>query len=164
LTVLVDYFGREVTDSLEVCRQLPELAASGRLSMRIDTPGGRFIEGLDPPGSYAVLEKHVPAAIRGYRDETQLRYLIGTGVSAAAIFHLRDALDAAGFDKVKIVASSGFSPAKCRIMAEAQAPIDVIGTGSYLPERWTETYATADIIEYDGERRVKVGREFMFRK
>ena len=164
LTVLVDYFGREVTDSLEVCRRLPELAASGRLSMRIDTPGGRFIEGLDPPGSYAVLEKHVPSAIRGYRDETQLRYLIGTGVSAAAIFHLRDALDAAGFDKVRIVASSGFSPAKCRIMAEAQAPIDVIGTGSYLPERWTETYATADIIEYDGEKRVKVGREFLFRK
>ena len=85
-------------------------------------------------------------------------------MSAAAIFHLRDALDAAGFDKVKIVASSGFSPAKCRIMAEAQAPIDVIGTGSYLPERWTETYATADIIEYDGEKRVKVGREFLFRK
>ena len=164
LTVLVDYFGREVTDSLEVCRRLPELAASGRLSMRIDTPGGRFIEGLDPPGSYAVLEKHVPSAIRGYRDETQLRYLIGTGVSAAAIFHLRDALDAAGFEKVRIVASSGFSPAKCRIMAEAQAPIDVIGTGSYLPERWTETYATADIIEYDGEKRVKVGREFLFRK
>ncbi|QQP91837.1 nicotinate phosphoribosyltransferase [Skermanella sp. TT6] len=164
LTVLVDYFGREVTDSLEVCRRLPHLAEEGRLSMRIDTPGGRFIEGLDPPGSYAVLERHVPAAIRGYRDETQLRYLIGTGVSAAAIFHLRDALDAAGFDKVKIVASSGFSPAKCRIMAEAQAPIDVIGTGSYLPERWTETYATADIIEYDGEKRVKVGREFLFRK
>ena len=49
-------------------------------------------------------------------------------------------------------------------MAEAQAPIDVIGTGSYLPERWNETYATADIIEYDGEKRVKVGREFLFRK
>jgi hypothetical protein len=49
-------------------------------------------------------------------------------------------------------------------MAEAQAPVDVIGTGSYLPERWGETYATADIVEYDGVRRVKVGREFLFRK
>jgi nicotinate phosphoribosyltransferase len=164
MTVLVDYFGREVTDSLEVCRRFPELAAAGKLSVRIDTPGGRFIEGLDPPGSYAVLERHVPQAIRGYRDETQLRYLIGTGVSAAAIFHIREALDSAGFDKVKIVASSGFSPSKCRVMAEAQAPIDIIGTGSYLPERWTETYATADIIEYDGEPRVKVGREFLLRK
>jgi len=164
LTVLVDYFGREVTDSLDVCRRFPDLAAAGRLSVRLDTPGGRFIEGLDPPGSYAVLERHVPEAIRGYRDETQLRYLIGTGVSAAAIFHIREKLDQAGFDKVKIVASSGFGPAKCRIMAEAQAPIDVVGTGSYLPERWTETYATADIVEYDGERRVKVGREFLLRR
>ncbi|HSK38698.1 MAG TPA: nicotinate phosphoribosyltransferase [Arenibaculum sp.] len=164
LTVLVDYFGHEVTDSLDVCHRFPDLAASGRLAIRLDTPGGRFVEGLDPPGSYAVLERHVPHAIRGYRDETQLRYLIGTGVSAAAIFHIREKLDEAGFGKVRIVASSGFGPAKCRIMAEAQAPVDVIGTGSYLPERWTETYATADIVEYDGEPRVKVGREFLLRK
>jgi nicotinate phosphoribosyltransferase len=164
LTVLVDYFAREVTDSIEVCRRFPDLAAEGRLAVRLDTPGGRFVEGLDPPRSYAVLERHVPEAVRGYRDETQLRYLIGTGVSAAAIFHLRERLNEAGFDKVRIVASSGFGPAKCRIMAEAQAPVDVIGTGSYLPERWTETYATADIIEYDGEPRVKVGREFLLRR
>lgn len=164
LTVLVDYFAREVTDGLEVCRRFPELAAEGRLGIRLDTPGGRFVEGLDPPRSYAVLERHVPEAIRGYRDETQLRYLIGAGVSAAAIFHMREKLNEAGFDKVKIVASSGFGPAKCRIMAEAQAPVDVIGTGSYLPERWTETYATADIVEYDGEPRVKVGREFLLRR
>ncbi len=48
-------------------------------------------------------------------------------------------------------------------MAEAEAPIDVVGTGSYLPSSWNETYATADIIEYDGEKRVKIGREFLFR-
>ncbi|MBP2293448.1 nicotinate phosphoribosyltransferase [Azospirillum rugosum] len=164
LTVLVDYFGREITDALEVCRRFPELAAQGKLAVRLDTPGGRFLEGLDPPGSYAVLERHAPHAIRGYRDETQLRYLIGTGVSAAAIHFMREKLDESGFPAVKIVASSGFGPAKCRLMAEANAPVDIIGTGSYLPERWTETYATADIIEYDGERRVKVGREFLFRK
>lgn len=164
LTVLVDYFGHEVSDSLAVCRRFPDLAASGQLSVRLDTPGGRFVEGLDPPRSYAVLERHAPAAIRGYRDETQLRYLIGTGVSAAAIFHVRETLNQAGFDKVRIVASSGFGPAKCRMMAESKAPIDVIGTGSFLPERWTETYATADIVEYDGVKRVKVGREFLLRK
>ena len=73
-------------------------------------------------------------AIRGYRSEAELRYLVGTGVSAAAIWHMREALDAAGFPKVKIVASSGFGPAKCRVMAEANAPIDVVGTGSFLPE------------------------------
>ncbi|WP_029008432.1 nicotinate phosphoribosyltransferase [Azospirillum halopraeferens] len=164
LTVLVDYFGREVTDSLEVCRRFPDLAAAGTLAIRLDTPGGRFVEGLDPPASYAVLERHAPDAIRGYRDETQLRYLIGTGVSAAAAHHMREKLDEAGFPAVKIVASSGFGPAKCRLMAEARAPIDVVGTGSFLPERWNETYATADVIAYDGERRVKVGREFLFRR
>jgi len=111
-----------------------------------------------------VLERHAPKAIRGYRNEAELRYLVGAGVSAAAIFHLRDALDGAGFSGVRIVASSGFDPAKCKVMSEAAAPIDVVGTGSYLPQRWTETYATADIIAYDGEPRVKVGREFLLRR
>jgi nicotinate phosphoribosyltransferase len=164
LTVLVDYFGREISDSLAVCRRFPDLAAEGRLAVRLDTPGSRFIEGLDPAVSYAALERHVPEVIRGYRNETELRYLVGAGVSAAALHHTRDALDRAGFPKVKIVASSGFDPAKCKVMAEAKAPVDIVGTGSFLPQRWTETYATADIIEYDGERRVKIGREFLFRK
>ena len=73
-------------------------------------------------------------------------------------------LDRAGFPKVKIVASSGFTPAKCKVMAVARAPVDAIGTGSYLPENWSETYATADIVQYDGKQRVKVGREFLLRR
>ena len=48
-------------------------------------------------------------------------------------------------------------------MAEAEAPIDVVGSGSFLPSNWTETYATADIVEYDGVKRVKIGREFLHR-
>lgn len=164
MTVLVDYFGQEVTDALAVCRRFPDLAARGELSLRIDTPGGRFLEGLDPPKSYAVLDRHAPQAIRGYRDETELRHLIGAGVSAAAIHYLREQLDQAGFPGVKIVASGGFSPEKCRVMADAKAPIDVVGTGSYLPDKWSETYATADIVDYDGVKRVKVGREFLLRR
>lgn len=164
MTVLVDYFGREVSDSLAVARRFPERAAAGHLSVRLDTPGSRYAEGLDPTASYAVLERRCPAAIRGYRDQEELRHLVGAGVTAAAIWHLRESLDVAGFPKVKIVASSGFDPRKCRVMAEANAPVDVIGTGSYLPARWGETYATADVIEYDGEKRVKVGREFLFRR
>ena len=162
LYVLVDYFGQEISDSLEVCRRFPELAAAGRLGMRIDTHGGRFIEGLDTAASYAVLDRHAAHAIRTYRTETELRWLTGTGVTAAAIFHMRESLDEAGFDRVKIIASSGFSPKKCKLMASVNAPIDFIGTGSYLPELWGETYATADVIAYGGEQRVKVGREFLF--
>ncbi|MGB8181846.1 MAG: nicotinate phosphoribosyltransferase, partial [Stellaceae bacterium] len=56
------------------------------------------------------------------------------------------------------------TPAKCRAMSIAAAPIDVVGTGSYLPDSWNETYATADIVEYDGVPLVKIGREFLMRK
>lgn len=164
LTVLVDYFGHEVTDAIGVARRFPDLAAAGRLSVRLDTHGGRFMEGLDPPSSYAVLERHAPHAIRRYRSETELKWLVGTGVSAAAVWRMREALDEAGFPRVRIVGSSGFSVEKCRVMADAKAPLDVVGTGSYLPEAWSETYATADIIAYGGTPRVKVGREFLFRK
>ncbi len=164
LTVLVDYFGREVTDGLAVCRRFPDLAAAGKLSIRLDTHGGRYLEGLDPAESYAVLERHTPGAIRRYRSETELRYLVGTGVSAAAIWRVREALDEAGFPRVRLVVSSGFGVDKCRVMADAKAPIDLVGTGSFIPADWHETYATADIIEYDGQARVKVGREFLMRR
>ncbi|MEK9708596.1 MAG: nicotinate phosphoribosyltransferase [Alphaproteobacteria bacterium] len=164
LTVLVDYFGREVSDSLEVCRRFPDMVREGKLAVRLDTPGGRYIEGLDPSQSYAVLERHSPDAIRGYRTEGELRHLIGGGVSAAALWRLREKLDQGGFEKAKIVASSGFGPEKCKVMAAADAPIDAIGTGSFLPGDWQQTYATADIVEYGGTKRVKVGREFLLRK
>lgn len=164
LTVLVDYFGREIADGLEVCRRFPELAAQGQLSVRLDTAGSRYVEGLGPNESYGVLERCAPAAIREYRTGAELHDLVGPGVSAAAVWHVRENLDRAGFDKVRIVASSGFDPAKCRAMAMAQAPVDVVGTGSFLPDNWAETYATADIIEYDGTPLVKAGREFLLRK
>jgi nicotinate phosphoribosyltransferase len=164
MTVLVDYFGREITDALAVCARFADLAAAGDLSFRLDTHGGRFLEGLDPAESYAVLERNAPGAIRRYRSETELRYLVGTGVSAAAIWRTREALDVAGYGKVRIVASSGFGVDKCRVMADARAPVDVVGTGSFIPDSWHETYATADIVDYDGVPMVKVGREFLLRK
>ncbi len=163
LTVLTDYFGREITDGIAVCKRFPDLAAAGRLSVRLDTHGGRFLEGLNPAESYAVMERHAPRAIRRYRSETELRFLVGTGVSAAAIWRMREALNDAGFPKVRIVASSGFGVDKCRVMADADAPIDTVGTGSFIPDAWSETYATADIVAYDGKPRVKVGREFLLR-
>ncbi len=164
MTVLVDYYGQEVTDALAVCNRFPELAREGRLQVRLDTHGSRYIEGLDPQSSYQVLDRHVPNAIRQYRSEAELRWMVGTGVSAAAIFHMRAALDKAGYLNVKIVGSSGFNAAKCKVMASVKAPIDIVGTGSYLPDNWTETYATADIVAYDGVPSVKVGREFLLRK
>ncbi len=164
LTVLTDYFGHEVADGIAVCERFPEMVRAGRVALRLDTHGGRFMEGLDPQRSYAVLERHAPEAIRGYRTDAELRHLVGTGVSAASIWSMREELNLRGWDKVRIIVSSGFSPAKCRVMAYARAPIDLVGTGSFLPEEWGETYATADIVAYDGHPRVKVGREFLLRR
>ena len=161
LTVLIDYFGKEISDSLEVCEELKSIAQKGFLSLRIDTHGGRFVEGLDTAKSYEILDDYSSHAIRTFRNEQELKWLVGTGVSAAAIIHLRQVLDGKGWNKVKIVASSGFGPEKCKLMSSVKAPIDVIGTGSYLPENWSETYATADIVNYDGQTRVKIGREFL---
>ncbi|MFT9360010.1 nicotinate phosphoribosyltransferase [Acetobacter okinawensis] len=162
LVVLVDYFGQEITDALAVCHRFAELAQAGRIAVRLDTHGGRFMEGLNPQESYAVVNRHAPDALRRYRSDRELRYLIGTGVSAASIWKMREALDEAGFDRVRIIASSGFGVTKCACMADAHAPIDVVGTGSFIPEIWNETYATADIISYNGVERVKIGREFLF--
>lgn len=164
LTVVTDYYGAELSDAVAVCRRFPERAAEGRVAIRLDTHGGRYTEGLDLQKSYEVLDRNAPRAIRDYRTEGELRHLVGTGVTAAAIWHLRETLDAAGFPKAKITASSGFTAGKCRVMALAQAPVDTIGTGSYLPDQWSETYATADIVEYDGKPSVKVGREFLLRR
>ncbi len=164
LTVLVDYYGREITDTLTVCGRFPDLAAEGKLSVRLDTHGGRFVEGLDTAASYAVLERHVPRGLRRYRTESAMHWLVGTGVTAAAVYHLRQSLDDHGYTAVKIVASSGFNVAKCKVMGSVNAPIDLVGTGSFLPERWPETYATADIVAYDGKPEVKLGREFLLKK
>jgi nicotinate phosphoribosyltransferase len=46
-------------------------------------------------------------------------------------------------------------------MADTKAPIDLVGTGSFIPRDWAETYATADIVAYGNDVRVKVGREFL---
>ncbi len=162
MTILVDYFGKEITDTLQICNKFPKKAREGLLSIRIDTHGGRFVEDLDTAKSYEVLEKNVPESIRTYRTEEELRWMVGTGVSAASIWHVRQALNKNGWDNVKIVASSGFNPAKCKLFASVKVPVDTIGTGSYLPELWSETYATADIIIYNGKNIVKTGREFLF--
>ena len=53
---------------------------------------------------------------------------------------------------------------KSNIRPAPDKVIDAIGTGSYLPENWNETYATSDIVQYDGKPLVKVGREFLLRR
>ncbi|MDA1283837.1 MAG: nicotinate phosphoribosyltransferase [Proteobacteria bacterium] len=164
IVILPDYFGKEISDSITVCKEYSQLVKKNKVLVRLDTPSGRYIEGLDLAKSYNILEKFSPQSISEYRSEEELKHLVGPGVSAAAIWYLRSKLNNEGFNKVKIIASSGFTNNKCKAMALAISPIDVVGTGSFLPEKWSETYATADIIKYGNEKRVKVSREYLLKK
>lgn len=164
LTILVDYFGKEVTDALRVCDHFADMAEKGNLSIRLDTHGGRYLEGLNHNKSYDIIEKYVEDPYHEYQDKEEIIYLVGMGVSAAAIFYFKEQLLENGFPNVKIIVSSGFDLKKCNLMAKVNAPIDTIGTGSYIPSSWKDTYATADIISYNGVLSVKKGREFLLKK
>ena len=164
MTVLVDYFGQEISDALAVGRRFPSspLRAGSRSgSTRPAAATARGSTPRAPTRCSSGTRRNRSAAIAPRRS---------CATWSAPAFRRRRSgccardLDEAGFNRIKIVASSGFGPAKCRMMAAANAPIDVIGTGSYLPEQWSETYATADIIAYDGKPMVKAGREFLLRK
>jgi nicotinate phosphoribosyltransferase len=184
LIALVDYTGEEITDSLRCAKWFydeAKLDTHGKsFGIRLDTHGGRFAEGLDYEksvdvvgqwlkvlGEYSIVEQVLGG--RAFQmdpgnilvDKVR-RILFGKGVSVACIIHARRALDKAGYENAMIVGSSGFDPQKCQIMAAAKAPVDMVGTGSFLPATLNETYATADIIAYNGVPRVKIGREFLF--
>jgi nicotinate phosphoribosyltransferase len=182
LTVLIDFFGREYADALEVCQwwyARPE-GAGKTLSLRIDTHGERYAEGLDYDKSVSVVAAWLGVAneyeaVRRVMGEDAFdadslniakdrvrKLLFGTGVSLASVIQLRLSLDTGGFRDCRIVASSGFNLFKCRIFAAARAPVDVIGTGSFIPENISETFATADIFLYGDEFRIKLGREKLF--
>jgi nicotinate phosphoribosyltransferase len=151
-----------------------------KLGVRLDTHGGRFMDLLDydlsvkcvgewlhRQGEWPIVkqvmgEDAFEIASDAVRDRVRA-LLFGKGVSAAAIIYMKQCLVKFGYPDVQIVASSGFNLRKCRIMANARAPIDMIGTGSFLPETLSETYATADIYAYNGVFSVKVGREGVFR-
>ncbi len=183
LIALVDYTGEEITDSLRCAKWFYDDAKLQNIGksfgVRLDTHGGRFAEGLDYEksvdvvgrwlkvlGEYSIVEKVLGG--RAFQmDPSNIlvdkvrRILFGKGVSVASVIHTRLALDNAGYNEATIVVSSGFDPQKCQIMAAARAPLDMVGTGSFLPATLTETYATADIINYNGSPRVKIGREFL---
>src|ERR687896_499964 len=82
-----------------------------------------------------------------------------TGVTPTLVERVRQALDAAGHGRVKIVASGGFDAAKIRTFEELGAPVDSYGVGSALLRG--ENDFTADVVRVDGRDCAKVGRRYM---
>jgi nicotinate phosphoribosyltransferase len=81
-----------------------------------------------------------------------------TGVNPELVRRVRDALDAAGHERVKIVVSGGFDVEKIRRFEELGAPVDSYGVGSALLRG--ENDYTADVVRVDGRECAKAGRRF----
>src|SRR5918992_5098135 len=79
-----------------------------------------------------------------------------TGVTPTLVERVRQALDAAGHGRGKIVASGGFDAAKIRTFEELGAPVDSYGVGSSV--RRGQHDFTADVVLVQGRACGKAGR------
>jgi nicotinate phosphoribosyltransferase len=80
------------------------------------------------------------------------------GVNERLVRKVRGALDEDGFERVKIVASGGFTVEKIEAFERRAVPVDAYGVGSSLIRG--EYDFTADIVLTDGRPTGKVGRSF----
>jgi nicotinate phosphoribosyltransferase len=97
-------------------------------------------------------EKLVDLALADHPDADQLH-----GVTPELARAVRDGLDAAGHERVKIVVSGGFDAEKIERFIAVDAPVDSFGVGSSLIRGNFDF--TADVVELDGKPAGKVGRE-----
>jgi nicotinate phosphoribosyltransferase len=130
ITVLVDFDNDSVRTALDVAAALgPRL-----WGVRLDTS-----------------ESLVDRSLWG-----QMGDFTPTGVNERLVRNLRDALDAAGHEAVRIVVSGGFTVEKIQMFEERGVPVDAYGVGSSLI-RGSNDF-TADIVMTDGVPSAKVGR------
>jgi nicotinate phosphoribosyltransferase len=132
ITVLVDFENDSVSTALDVARALgPRL-----WGVRLDT-------------SSLLVDRSLWDELGDFDPR---------GVNERLVWKVRDALDADGFERVKIVASGGFTVEKIEAFEQGGVPIDAYGVGSSLIRG--ENDFTADIVMVDGRPAAKVGRRF----
>jgi nicotinate phosphoribosyltransferase len=130
VTVLVDF----ENDSVRTALALAEALGERLWGVRLDT-------------SETLVDRSLWTELGGFKP---------TGVNERLVRKVRDALDAAGFGNVRIVASGGFTVEKIRAFEERGVPVDAYGVGSSLIRGATDF--TADIVKTDGELSGKFGR------
>ncbi|MGQ0814537.1 MAG: quinolinate phosphoribosyl transferase [Gemmatimonadota bacterium] len=81
-----------------------------------------------------------------------------TGVNPQLVWNVRNALDAEGFNNIRIVVSGGFDAEKIGDLERNKVPADSYGVGSSL---FKESYDfTADIVLLEDKPVAKVGRQY----
>jgi nicotinate phosphoribosyltransferase len=132
VTVLVDFENDSVRTALEVADALGD-----RLwGVRLDT-------------SEALVDRSLFDEMGDFKP---------TGVNERLVWKVRDALDAAGHERVRIVVSGGFTVEKIAAFEEQGVPVDAYGVGSSLI-RGSNDF-TADIVLADGLPSAKFGRHY----
>jgi nicotinate phosphoribosyltransferase len=132
VTVLVDFENNSVETALEVARALgPRL-----WGVRLDT-------------SESLVDESLWRELGDFKP---------TGVNERLVRKVRDALDADGFERVKIVASGGFTEGKIREFESRGVPVDAYGVGSSLIRGANDF--TGDVVLADGHPSAKAGRRF----
>jgi nicotinate phosphoribosyltransferase len=79
-----------------------------------------------------------------------------TGVNERLVHKVRQALDDAGHERVRIVVSGGFTAERIRAFEAQGVPVDAYGVGSSLIRGANDF--TADVVMADGRPVAKVGR------
>lgn len=128
VTVLVDF----ANDSANTAVAVADALGDGLWGVRLDTSEALIDAGLERSGS---------------RER---------GVTPALSRHVREALDSAGHERVRIVASGGFDADRIAGFEAEGAPVDAYGVGSALLRGANDF--TADVVRVDGEPVAKVGR------
>jgi nicotinate phosphoribosyltransferase len=130
VTVLVDFENHSVETALEVASALGD-----RLwGIRLDT-------------AETVVDSSLWSEMGDFEP---------TGVNERLVRHVREALDDAGFEQVRIVVSGGFTVEKIEEFERHEVPVDAYGIGSSLI-RGSNDF-TADVVMTDGRPAAKFGR------
>ncbi len=132
ITVLVDWENDSVRTTLEVAEALGPLL----WGVRLDT-------------SESLVDRSLWEEMGDFDPR---------GVNPGLVEKVRDALDGAGFDGVRIVVSGGFDAERINRFEEQGVPVDAYGVGSSLI-RGRNDY-TADVVMVEGRPCAKAGRHY----
>ena len=159
-SLIAAYGGNTVlaaTKFADVGARGPERDRARRLREQLRRDGARRSRGSSGRGSGASASTRPRISSTG-RSLNELGDFRPTGVNERLVRKVRDALDADGFEHVKIVASGGFTVEKIEAFERAGVPVDAYGVGSSLIRGQNDF--TADVVMTDGRPSAKVGRTF----